>query len=175
MLAGVLAGGANASEDQLDQEVADLPDGPLALHDDSELSLAGLQNKMLLVRLSDGRWAWIRMRIGAHQIRAAWGPSFALIAGLLSATADDPPSELDRLVQMMTFNLLIGNADAHGKNISVLHDPLGTVRLAPLYDTAPTLLWPQRYSAARSLEFESQNNRYGADPVRLRPIVREQL
>jgi serine/threonine protein kinase HipA of HipAB toxin-antitoxin module len=32
----------------------------------------------------------------------------------------------------MTFNLLIGNADAHGKNLSLLHDPLGTAGLAPL-------------------------------------------
>ena len=48
----------------------------------------------------------------------------------------------------MTFNVLIGNADAHGKNLSLLHDPLGTVRLAPLYDTAPTLLWPKLRGAS---------------------------
>jgi serine/threonine-protein kinase HipA len=37
-------------------EVADLEEHPLALHDDSELSLAGLQNKMLLVATANG-WA----------------------------------------------------------------------------------------------------------------------
>ena len=41
---------------QLDDEIADLDDHPLALHDDSELSLAGLQNKLLLVATPDG-WA----------------------------------------------------------------------------------------------------------------------
>ncbi len=43
----------------------------------------------------------------------------------------------------MTFNVLIGNADAHGKNLALLHDPLGNVALAPLYDTVPTMLWPK--------------------------------
>lgn len=42
---------------QVDAEVADLPYRPLGLHDDSELSLAGLQNKILLVRLPNGHWA----------------------------------------------------------------------------------------------------------------------
>ena len=41
---------------QLGQVVADLPANPLAIVDESELSLAGLQNKMLLVRLGDDGW-----------------------------------------------------------------------------------------------------------------------
>ncbi|HEX5983259.1 MAG TPA: HipA N-terminal domain-containing protein, partial [Solirubrobacterales bacterium] len=36
--------------------VADLDDFPLGAHDDSELSLAGIQDKLLLVRLADGSW-----------------------------------------------------------------------------------------------------------------------
>ncbi len=36
----------------------------------------------------------------------------------------------------------IGNADAHGKNISLLHTQPGSVALAPLYDTVPTVMWP---------------------------------
>jgi serine/threonine-protein kinase HipA len=46
-------------------------------------------------------------------------------------------------VEIMTFNVLIGNADAHGKNLALLHEPLGSVTLAPLYDTVPTMLWPK--------------------------------
>ena len=41
----------------LADEVAGLTDRPLALYEDSELSIAGLQNKMLLVALPDGGWA----------------------------------------------------------------------------------------------------------------------
>ncbi|MCP4384701.1 MAG: type II toxin-antitoxin system HipA family toxin [Hyphomicrobiales bacterium] len=41
----------------LEAEVAALPTQPLGIHDDSELSIAGLQNKLLLVRLDGGGWA----------------------------------------------------------------------------------------------------------------------
>jgi serine/threonine-protein kinase HipA len=41
---------------ELDDEITNLDDRPLGLHDDSELSLAGLQNKLLLVSTPDG-WA----------------------------------------------------------------------------------------------------------------------
>jgi len=43
-------------EAELEAEVAALPTRPLGIHDDSELSIAGLQNKLLLVRLDDGGW-----------------------------------------------------------------------------------------------------------------------
>jgi serine/threonine-protein kinase HipA len=42
----------------------------------------------------------------------------------------------------------IGDADAHGKNISLLHPTAEHVSLAPLYDTVPTALWPQRRPTA---------------------------
>lgn len=42
--------------DELVAEVASIPDQPLGIHDDSELSLAGLQDKMLLVDMGSGRW-----------------------------------------------------------------------------------------------------------------------
>jgi serine/threonine-protein kinase HipA len=40
------------------------------------------------------------------------------------------------------FNVLIGNADAHGKNYSMLYQK-GNRRLAPFYDLACTLAWPE--------------------------------
>lgn len=45
----------------LDTAVAELPERPLDLHDDSELSLPGLQDKLLLVDTPDG---WARPRNG---------------------------------------------------------------------------------------------------------------
>ena len=41
------------------------------------------------------------------------------------------------------FTVAIGNADAHGKNIALLHVAPGEIALAPLYDTVPTALWPR--------------------------------
>lgn len=40
----------------LAEAVEDLEEHPLGVHEDSELSLAGLQDKLLLVRLPDGGW-----------------------------------------------------------------------------------------------------------------------
>jgi len=40
------------------------------------------------------------------------------------------------------FNVLIGNADAHGKNYSILYQK-GNRRLAPFYDLVCTLAWPE--------------------------------
>lgn len=42
----------------------------------------------------------------------------------------------------MIFNLIAGNADAHGKNFSILHDEAGP-RLAPLYDLLATVAYPE--------------------------------
>lgn len=52
---------------------------------------------------------------------------------------------LDRLqaVDWLLFNYLIGNADAHGKNLSMLYGPDGTLRLAPAYDLLSLAHWPQ--------------------------------
>jgi serine/threonine-protein kinase HipA len=45
------------SADDLDREIAALgDDNPLGLHADSELSIAGIQNKVLLVEGADGTW-----------------------------------------------------------------------------------------------------------------------
>ena len=42
----------------------------------------------------------------------------------------------------LIFNVLIGNADAHGKNYSILYRK-GERRLAPFYDLVCTLAWPE--------------------------------
>lgn len=39
------------------------------------------------------------------------------------------------------LHVLVGNGDAHGKNYSLLHEPSGALRLAPLYDVISTLYY----------------------------------
>jgi serine/threonine-protein kinase HipA len=212
------------SEQDLLAEVASLPARTLALHDDSELSLAGLEDKILLVATPEG-WArpvhgypsthilkvdnrvhrgtvllehdclQLARRAGipaassqlttigvadciiverydrtvidrvvrrVHQEdtcqalaidpasreqgrgkdEAHGGPSLAQIARLLAAYGADPDAELVRLLEQVAFTVVIGDADAHGKNISLLHPRPEHVALAPLYDTVPTALWP---------------------------------
>jgi serine/threonine-protein kinase HipA len=209
----------------LEQEVTELPERPLAIHDDSELSIAGLQDKLLLVRLPDGDWGRpahgypsshilkvddplrpglvaaeaeclkLANRVGLTSVEVeletiadrpcllvsrfdrqvdaggavkrvhqedlcqalarspdaargrgkyqdAGGPSLREAAELLDRYALAPKEQLDRLLAAVTFTVLIGNADAHGKNLALLHPTPETVELAPLYDTVPTVLWP---------------------------------
>ncbi|HEX6394556.1 MAG TPA: HipA domain-containing protein [Acidimicrobiales bacterium] len=209
----------------LEAEIAELPDRPLGLHDDSELSVAGLQNKLLLVKLEDGTWGRpvhgqpsthilklddprhpglieaeasclrIARAIGlttidpelvtiggqrcliverfdritvngvvkrihqedmcqalARDPEAAGGrgkyeryggPSLAQVAELLETWGADPLAELRQLLRATSFNVVIGNADAHGKNLALLRPDYRSVTLSPLYDTIPTVLWPK--------------------------------
>lgn len=213
-------------EKSLGEEVGALDQNPLGLHDDSELSLAGLQNKLLLVNVANGWARPLHGRPSTHilkaedrrfpelaqaeadclalaravglttvdstlevlagipcliterydrvvaadgsvgrihqedlcqavgvdsaanrgrakyQRRAGGGPGLHDAARLLDAYAEDAVAEFARLVSAVAFTVAIGNADAHAKNLSFLHETATTIRLAPLYDTVPTMLWP---------------------------------
>ncbi len=235
----------------LEQAVEELDDHPLGSHDDSELSLAGLQDKLLLVELEGGGWGRpLRGRPSTHILKAddpyrpglveaeahclalakaadlttidteltrvgertclivsrfdrsggpgevrrihqedlcqalavdpdanrrrakyerTGGPGFKQAAQLLDSYSRDPLGQLDRLVAIVTFTVLIGNADAHGKNLALLHPDPEQVKLAPLYDTVPTALWPKlRSEAAMSIGAQ-----VALPDVSLADIVRE--
>lgn len=223
--------------EELAVELRSVADAPgFAVRDDSELSIAGLQNKLLVVSQPDGSWArpvnghpsthiiklddprrpgviaaehaclLIARRIALTSVQAVHtaidgmaalivdrydravhdagqpirlhqedtcqalgididaaggrgkyeqfgGPSYRSIARLLDRHADAPDEQLVQLLRIATFTAVIGNADAHGKNISVLIDTTtGAIRLAPLYDTVPTALWPSlRATSAMSV------------------------
>lgn len=80
------------------------------------------------------------------------GPTLARIAELCDRYGD-PASAFPELLAYAVFTWVIGNGDAHGKNVSLLIDVrTGHVDLAPLYDTVPTALWPRlRPTAAMSV------------------------
>jgi serine/threonine-protein kinase HipA len=67
------------------------------------------------------------------------GPSVQRIAGIIQGVA--VPGSLDELLRVLTLNVLVGNGDAHGKNYSLLHEPFGTLRLAPVYHVVSTLVY----------------------------------
>lgn len=251
----------------LEEEIIGLPERPLGIHGDSELSLAGLQDKLLLVDLGNGTWGrprhgrpsthilkvddpqrpglvdaeaaclslarllgltTIESRVetiagkrclivsrfdrridiagalhrvhqedlcqalarnpdaarGRGKYEDAGGPSLADTAALLDRYASNSGPQLDRLVAIVTFTVVTGNADAHGKNIALLHPTAETVELAPLYDTVPTALWPMlRKNAAMSVngrwplrsmsvdDIAGEAARWRHDPARARRIA----
>jgi serine/threonine-protein kinase HipA len=229
-----LSGGHTPSEgrvrpltnEEVNRLVADLPTYHFPDGSPPQASLAGIQDKVLLTRLSDGGWGWpeggapsshlIKPEPSGvtaidHLIQAEdWAMHVATEAGLDAAKthlatfddrqaivvsrydrlpdgtrihqedfcqalaldpqakyenlseatsrgtrlsrlvavaaprSSDPDSFRRQLLALVTFNVVIGNGDAHSKNYSVLLGPRGEVSLAPLYDSAPV-----RYLAPR--------------------------
>ncbi|MGN6201653.1 MAG: HipA domain-containing protein [Solirubrobacterales bacterium] len=256
--------------ESLAEAVAELDDFPLGTHEDSELSLAGIQDKLLLVRDPDGRWGrpigglpsthilkrddprypglveaeahclLLARAVGLTSIdvelaelgfetclivsrfdrvvedetvrrvhqedlcqalgidpsgkrgrakyERAGGPSLRQAAELLDTYAADPQAALDRLIRIIAFTVLIGNADAHGKNLGLLHSDGESIALSPLYDTVPTLLWPQlRKGAAMAVggqpmledigldDIGREAARWKRDPQRARALAEETI
>lgn len=70
------------------------------------------------------------------------GPLAREIVRLLrSGWSTSPARDILAFVDLVVFNAIIGNADAHGKNYSMLYDGR-TRRLAPGYDLVSTVCWP---------------------------------
>jgi serine/threonine-protein kinase HipA len=73
------------------------------------------------------------------------GPIFPDCFALLRRAATRPAREILKLLDAAIFNLIIGNADAHAKNFSLLHsggNGGGVITLAPLYDLLSTIIYP---------------------------------
>ena len=69
------------------------------------------------------------------------GPTFKTSFDLVRRACTRPAVELLKLLDAAIIQVLIGNADAHGKNYSLLHRDDGIV-LAPLYDLLYTVVYP---------------------------------
>lgn len=208
------------TKQEVDSLIADLPTYHLPEGATPQASLAGIQDKVLLVNLPDGRWGWpeagaasthiikpeplggavkhlvqtedwaLRVAreagIGAAESRlerfeqreaivvvrydrspegrrlhqedfcqalgldpeakyestseaARLGSRLRRIARAAAPRALDPDGFRLALLRAVTFNVVIGNADAHSKNYSVMIARDGSVSLAPIYDAAPVM------------------------------------
>jgi serine/threonine-protein kinase HipA len=68
------------------------------------------------------------------------GPSVREAVQLVDDASSAPARDRQQLWQAITFNVLIGNCDAHGKNNSQLYDSRAP-SLAPLYDLVSTAVY----------------------------------
>jgi serine/threonine-protein kinase HipA len=73
---------------------------------------------------------------------AEGGPGFKECFGLVRRVSARPALDVLNLLDAAIFNLIVGNADAHGKNFSILYGAQGP-RLAPLYDLLSTVAYPE--------------------------------
>jgi serine/threonine-protein kinase HipA len=76
-----------------------------------------------------------------HKYAAEGGPTFKTSFALLRSSTTRPAIETLKLLDAALFNLIVGNADAHGKNYSLLYKDAQTT-LAPLYDLMCTMAYP---------------------------------
>ncbi|MCY4213300.1 MAG: type II toxin-antitoxin system HipA family toxin [Gammaproteobacteria bacterium] len=77
----------------------------------------------------------------SRKYAAEGGPTLGDCFALVRRTATRPAKDVLKLFDAAAFNLIIGNADAHGKNFSLLHRR-SSIELAPLYDLVCTVAYP---------------------------------
>ena len=115
---------------------------------------------------------------------AEGGPTFRDSFALLRSAATRPAREVLKLADAAIFNLIIGNADAHAKNYSLLRRENGEVVLAPLYDLVATHMWNElsprlamRFGRAATLkEFDRESVARFADEAGLgAPYIRRRV
>ena len=79
--------------------------------------------------------------LSSRKYAADGGPDFRRCFELVRRACDKPAVEALKLMDAAIFQVLIGNADAHGKNYSLLYAE-GGAQLAPLYDLLSTRAYP---------------------------------
>lgn len=70
------------------------------------------------------------------------GPTLRDCFALVRSQSIRPAVDVMKLLDAAIFNVITGNADAHGKNFSLLYEREGP-RLAPLYDLLATVAYPE--------------------------------
>ena len=78
--------------------------------------------------------------------QAEGGPGLRQCADVIREHCALPAVDLPALVKWVGFNHLIGNADAHAKNLALLYTERG-LRLSPHYDLVSTEVYPDLQGA----------------------------
>jgi serine/threonine-protein kinase HipA len=79
---------------------------------------------------------------GSAKYEEHGGPSLRRVARRLRE-ATGRSTSLEALLDITFLNMVVGNADAHAKNLSFLHVAPGEIQLAPAYDIMSTTFYPQ--------------------------------
>lgn len=101
------------------------------------------------------------------------------------STSPQVHEDLERLFVLIALNCALRNGDAHLKNFGVVYDdPLGEVRLAPVYDLVTTSVYLPRDTMALTLNGSTRwpsakdllhlgETRVGCTPARARQLLRK--
>lgn len=83
------------------------------------------------------------------------GPSLAACFEVIARFSARPAWDRLQLISWVIFNVLIGNADAHAKNLSLMMTSAG-IQLAPFYDLLSTAVYPN-LTAKLALKIGGEN------------------
>ena len=75
----------------------------------------------------------------------AGGPSLEDCVIKIREHSSDSLTDTEQLLKWVAFNFLVGNADAHGKNLSMIWNS-GEIRLAPFYDILSTMVYGDNHT-----------------------------
>lgn len=100
------------------------------------------------LRLED--FAQVLSQPRGNDFRGKYEANYEDIAEAIKTFSALPVVDLNRFFKRLIVNFLVGNADAHLKNFSLLETPTG-MRLSPAYDMLNTLWYGARYDSQAAL------------------------
>lgn len=106
----------------------------------------------------------------AQKYEEQGGPGLRDLATVLRDFGD--PADVITLLRRTAFNMAVGNADAHAKNFSLLHESdTSAVKLAPLYDVLSTVALELTDSAGRPLRADTHLGQRVGGKTDIRNVV----
>lgn len=108
------------------------------------------------LRLED--FAQILSKPRGRDFGGKYRSSYEQAAEVIKAHSARPRIDLARYFRLVAFNLVVGNADAHLKNFSLLERPEG-LRLSPAYDLVNTIVYPE-YDRTAALEIQGRKRQF---------------
>jgi serine/threonine-protein kinase HipA len=94
------------------------------------------------IKLHQEDFCQILSALPSQKYQDEGGPGLKQCADVLSTFTALPIEDITRLIRWVGFNYIIGNEDAHAKNLALLYLPNRELRLAPHYDLVSTEAYP---------------------------------
>jgi serine/threonine-protein kinase HipA len=105
---------------------------------------------------------------------AQGGPALRDLADVIRNFGD--PRDVTSLLRRTTFNMAVGNADAHAKNFSFLHEPdIPAISLAPLYDVLSTIALEVTDRAGQPIQAETHLSQHVGGQADIRKVTTADL
>lgn len=111
-------------------------------------------------------------RAPRNKYAGAGGVAFQDLVAVLRRWGATPATDREQLLRWALANAVMGNYDAHAKNVSVTYDEAGMLRLAPAYDVVVTTLF-QGLDRTFALAFGGTVHPAALTPHSLRVAARE--